>query len=307
MMKTTALSPRAAIAAGAIFTYVRPRLAQDAKIDLKSVLLPMRGGKSFHDSKDAIANAVRSVTKDKLAQDADIDDIAHLLDAIENVVDAPAASVPTGLGEENGEMDIPNKEDIPQPADPRLETEAKDDETPELMAKIREFIAAHVDEDTLAQFDQLVGSGHAEEDVPEVDDVINNPDNEDDDAMSRDNKPMTKGAMDAAIKAAVAVSEQRARATRAAIRAAEAAVRPIVGELAIAYDSADEVYKAALVAMKVPDVDKIHPSAYPTVLGFAQQANKPRSGARQIAQDALPGGIKPLSERIPSIAKIAHL
>lgn len=87
-----------------------------------------------------------------------------------------------------------------------------------------------------------------------------------------------KPAMDAAIAAAVKAADDRGRA----IREAEKAIRPYVGELAIAQDSADNVYKTALEMLGV-DVTNVHPSAFPVLL-----AHQPKPGSRKpaIAQDA---------------------
>lgn len=75
-----------------------------------------------------------------------------------------------------------------------------------------------------------------------------------------------KTAMDAAIKAAVKVAETRTIARLNAIRAAETFVRPWVGAMSIAQDSADGVYKRALETLGVGGLDKVHPSAYRAIL-----------------------------------------
>ena len=72
--------------------------------------------------------------------------------------------------------------------------------------------------------------------------------------------------MDAAIAKAVADTEATvtARVTRSQreIRDAERKVRPYVGELAIACDSAEAVYRAALTALGLGDkIKDVHASA----------------------------------------------
>lgn len=306
MPKQVTLSPRAALAKGALFTYLGPRLAQDAKLDLTPVLAKIQAGKPFAESKAAVIAALKSQTDGKLAQDADIEDVAALMDAVERVVDEPSVVVPEEMNTEGTELI-----DVDNDGDPEI---VKDDEPPETMAKIREFVAAHVDDETLAQFDELVGAAH-EGDAPEVDDVI---DKEDDD-MTRDSgmrRPamdaalrarnvVTRPAMDAAIAAAVTGARAAERAEARAIREAERAVRPYVGELAIACDSADEVYKTALKALNVRDVDKIHPSAYPALLEAQPRGNARRPEPR-FAQDSAAGGGKSFAERHPAAARIGH-
>lgn len=290
-MPKIALSPNAAIAAGSIYTYLRPRLAQDAKIDMKGILAPMRG-RSFKSVKTEIANACRSVTMGKLAQDADIDDVAELLDAIENVVDTPAVAVPEGMGEENGEHVIRDEED--DDPDSKVEGGAV-----ELVAKVREFLKDRVSDEVLQQFDQLVGSGQEPE---ELDD-----DKGEDNRMGRDEdkdeKPVTQKAMDAAIAAAAKSADDRHRG----IREAERAVRPYVGELQMAFDSADQVFQAALKHLGVKDVEKIHPSAYSALLA-AQPKPGTRNAPKKLGMDnALPASVKPLTERIPGLSNIARM
>lgn len=306
-MPKIALAPKGAIAAGALFTYLRPRLAQDAQIDLKACLAPMRGGKSFGDVKPKIANAVRSVVKGKLAQDADIDDVAALLDAIEQVVDEPAASVPEGLGEENGEIEIA---DVDDDGDPEV---VRDDDQPELLAKIREFIKDRVDDETLAQFDQLVGGGVAPVEAPEPEEVIEEPDEDDDmnrdGKMAGDNDPKIKPAMDAAIR--------RERENQRAIFRAVNHVKQTTGELAnmreMAYDSAEEVFADGLKYLGVK-ADGIHPSAFAAVFDAHAAARQTRhqqrpgrSGSPRIAADGLPDGVKKFGERFPNAARIQRM
>lgn len=296
-MPQKVLSSKAAIAAGALYTYLRPRIAMDHKtIDVKSCLLPMRGGRTFKEAKGEIANAVRSVAKGRLAMDADIDDVANLLDAIESVVDEPAASIPEGLGEENGELEMPDV------VVKREDDEARDDDQPELMAKIREFIKAHVDDDTLAQFDQLIGGGLEPAPAPEPEEI----DDEDDD-MTRDNKP----AMDEKITAAISKERQNQRKIFAAVNH----IRPVTGELAamkdMAFDSAEDVYAAGCKHLGVK-LDDIHPSAYRALFDARAEANAAKqsrrpsavNGGRMAADSAAADVVKPLSERNPNIRRV---
>ncbi|MDG4874183.1 DUF2213 domain-containing protein [Mesorhizobium sp. WSM4935] len=78
-----------------------------------------------------------------------------------------------------------------------------------------------------------------------------------------------KKAMDAAIAAAVTKAKTEIRAemlqTAKDVRAAEEAVRPYIGKLAMAHDSAEDVYRAALASLGV-NVDGVHPSALPAIL-----------------------------------------
>ncbi|MBZ9727533.1 DUF2213 domain-containing protein [Mesorhizobium sp. CO1-1-11] len=99
-----------------------------------------------------------------------------------------------------------------------------------------------------------------------------------------DDDKVDKKAMDTAIAAAVSAAVDRAkreaREESAQVRAAEEAVRPYIGKLAMAHDSADAVYCTALTSLGV-NVDGVHPSALPAILKA-----QPLPGAGQAQQPA---------------------
>ena len=86
LMKPKAVPTRAAaMAQGALLTYLRPKMATDAKIDLGSVLKGV-SAKTFASQKGSIKVALDAALKGKLAKDADISDVTELLDALEGVI-----------------------------------------------------------------------------------------------------------------------------------------------------------------------------------------------------------------------------
>lgn len=76
------LSRVAATARGALLTYLKPRLAADAKIDLSPALVGLTA-KNFASRKPLIVSAVKSAVKGRLAKDADIEDLPELLKMLE--------------------------------------------------------------------------------------------------------------------------------------------------------------------------------------------------------------------------------
>ena len=113
---------------------------------------------------------------------------------------------------------------------------------------------------------------------------------------------MNKAAMDAAIKLAVdaasKAAEEKTIARMRGVQAAEEAVKPFVGKLAIAADSAEGVYKAALEVMGVK-TEGIHASAYKAIL---EAQPKPGAAKPRIASDsARPQGF---ADRFPSAAAL---
>ncbi len=90
--------------------------------------------------------------------------------------------------------------------------------------------------------------------------------------------PITKHAMDAAIQAAQEATAKRVREAERGVRVALADVRPWVGELppALAFDSAEGVYRHALGMLDVDGAKTLHADALQPIL-HAQ----PKPGARR--------------------------
>ena len=103
------------------------------------------------------------------------------------------------------------------------------------------------------------------------------------DAEKEKEEHVDKEAMDAAIKRVAKDTETATIARLNAIRDAEEAVRPYVGKLAVACDSAVKVYQTALTAMGVPEIDKVND----IVALRAVLASKPVPGARKQDENSL--------------------
>jgi hypothetical protein len=90
-----------------------------------------------------------------------------------------------------------------------------------------------------------------------------------------------------AIKVAVATAEKNTVARLRAAQDAERFVRPWVGDLAIAEDSAEGVLRIALETLGIEGVDTIHPSAYRHVLAAQPKPGSVAPVARaKVAMDA---------------------
>lgn len=107
-----------------------------------------------------------------------------------------------------------------------------------------------------------------------------------------------KKAMDAAISEEVTKAEQKIVARMTGVAQAREDVRPWIGNVAIAMDSAPAVYKLALDHLKV-DLDGVPESAYGAVL-----KTQPKPGARtaELAMDAAVTGT--LDAKFPSLNRI---
>lgn len=119
-----------------------------------------------------------------------------------------------------------------------------------------------------------------------------------------------KIATDAAIKDAVAAERENSKN----IREAENFIRPWVGSLPeMSFDSASEVYHAALIALGMDEkkLDDIHPSAYRALVESrpkpGERSSAPRSRNASLASDSKIGSAKTYAERFPNAARIRHM
>jgi len=99
-----------------------------------------------------------------------------------------------------------------------------------------------------------------------------------------------------------AIANERKRASD--LREAERFVRPIVGELTMSFDSAEEVYGHAL-KLKGVDLKGLPASAYRPLL-----ERLPKAGHQQPARPVLAadGAVtKSFAERFPSVARVGRI
>lgn len=232
MAKKPSITRGGAAALTALSLYLKPKLAQDAKVDLSSVLAKVTSS-NFKASQPAILAGLKKAAEGKLAQDSSIEDAAEVIEALADILP-------------DEEADLATDED---------DTDEDDDKKKEVA--------------------------------------------EDEDGEEDDDK-VTKTAMDAAIAAAVKSATKSATVaaikTQQDIREAERAVRPYVGDLAMAHDSADAVYRTALTSLGV-EVDGVHPSAFPAILKLQPKPGDTPPARKPIAQDA--AASKAFEERFP--------
>jgi hypothetical protein len=272
-----------------------PRLAQDQKLDLTPVLRGITR-KNVKQMLPAIVGGVRAAARDKLALDADLEDLDHFLDAI--IEETPRdEDMP-----EEGEMGGGEMGGGEMGANP----EGEDDEPVEALAKAREFLKEHVSPEIMSQFDEILGNA-AENPAggePPPPPGGEEPDMTDDEPPDFPGKPelVTKSAMDEAIQAGVAAGRRAERS----ITEARDAVRPYVGELKLSFDSAEQVYRHTLKMLNVKNADKMHEDALRPILDAL-----PRPGAKRVEQrlaaDAAPAGATSFDTRFPATARITQL
>lgn len=182
--------------ASGIAAYLKPRLAADAAIDAKA--LGALIAKTNMD-RPKIAAAVVELYKPKLAQDADLSDIAEVIEAIAPVIEQVEEENPAVVLDEPGDQYA------------QLVAKLKAMCTPEQLAELQ------LDADPEAPHGPEGGAQQP----------------------SGEPVNITKQAMDSAVKLATDSAYERAMADSAAIRAAEKEVAPLIGEIAPQKSAAD--------------------------------------------------------------------
>jgi hypothetical protein len=260
--------------------------------------------------------SIKTALTGKLAADANIEEILPLIETIVEGVNAsngnggmetadmttaPSSAIPVSSTLDNTGLDEEEDDEEKKAADARRALRAADarrrlgrDETEEEKDK-REG------EDSAADARERLGRDETEEECKA---------REAKDKKARDSRRgllehiggsdqvVTKKALDAAMATARRQGADDAIRMQREIHAAERAVRPYVGELAMAHDSAEAVYRTALTVLGIK-TDGVHPSAFPTIL-----AMQPTAGARTpvVALDS--AGAKGFAERFPDALRV---
>lgn len=245
------LSANASLVMGAIAATLTPVLAQDAQIgDLTAIAAGIKGPLSAKD-KQTIVTKVKAEYGNMLAQDATLDALPAVLDAL--VLAADEA--------------------------PYLDN----DDTPDLAAdaKLRA---------------ELIKRGMAED---EADAFISKKAK-----VAKKDETMNKPAMDAAIQAATAAATADTISRMTGVRNAEHKVRPLIGELSIAQDSAAAVFKLALDSAGVK-TEGVPEAAYEPLVDMllTQRSNVVKSPL-VIAQDSAASAATGLAARFPNAVKL---
>ena len=290
-MSNKRLSATAMLAKGALLAHLKPRMAADTKFDLNPILAGVTA-KNWLAQKAAILAAI----KPQFAADADLSDMHKLMDSLDD--EKPAEDdddVDTAMDTPADETD-PVKKPDPDADDDMVDTNVIGDE-PDSKAEILAMLQK------CCQMMMEPAAADAPPAVAPVDADLVAKDGEEDKDDKPDDKakpaPFTKAAMDSAITKAVKEAEAKTVARMRGAAEAEEFIKPYVGKLALSFDSAEGVYKAALETLGVT-VKGLHPSAFRAVL---EAQPKPANGPRLIASDA---AIKAASvdEQFPGLANL---
>jgi hypothetical protein len=226
-------SRRALFLQGAIAALIAPKLAMDAKVDLTGAFKGVSAKTRGKDA-DKIAAAIVKSTSPKLAQDAELE-VSDVV-AIINAVDGNDGTAPT--------------EDEDEISDPADIDDGMTNDGDDTLSKVMAFLEGKLSDEDMAQLGAMVNGGDDQAEDEELDDA---------DAEAKPAaKPMGLDA--ASIKKAV-IREQQA------IREAERAVAPHIGEVTVAMDSAASIYRLALDHAGV-NLKGVPTSAYKAMVGM---------------------------------------
>lgn len=255
------LSAKAIAVKGALLGFLTPKLAQDAQIgDLTAIVGSVKAATYAKDKQALVAKITKAFTG-KLAQDADLEGLVGLLDALS--------------GDDVDDQAMDDMDDTAMDATP----------SDQLLALLK---GAGLTPELMEQATALCGqmSPAAAKDELPAPKAVDDP--------KAGEPPMNKTAMDAALKRV----ENETVARMNAIHLAEREVAPHIGTLAVAMDSAAEVYKLALDHHKI-DTTGVHPSAYRAMVGML---TKPGSEPKpRVAMDAAHGS--DFTKRFPNATK----
>jgi hypothetical protein len=251
LMSATALPRSGLVAAIALGTYLRPKLAKDAKIDF-GPLLDGKTGKAWATSKSEIKLGLDAAVKDLLAKDADISDVDWVLNQLDDVVSDEDPMPSNALDEDDD--DKKKAEDEEEDDKKKAEDSEEDDEDDEGEEKKKKAEEA---KDKKAK-DKSAKDKSAK------------------DKSAKDGVMITKSAMDAALADVAKKTEAATIARLMATHEAERKVRQWVGDIVIAQDSPEGVFRIALDALGV-NVKGLHPDALEPIL-MAQ----PKPGDEQV-------------------------
>lgn len=268
--RNTAPTPRAALlASGALTTYLRPKLAADKAIDVAPLVAGVTKA-SFKASIPKIKAALDAAMKGKLAQDADLDEVTEVLEAIAPLIEALSDDEPAG-------------------GDPAM---VNDDGDGDVLAMLK----GKVSDEDLAKIAAILKPASS-------DPVAQDADKDKDDKMPT----VTKTAMDAAIKlaadSAAKTAETATVARLQAVRVAEREVHPFIGALDAAPDNAPAIYKLALDARSV-DLTGVPPEAYGAVLRAMPKPDAKAVPVSRVAMDAAASA--EYAKRFPNSNRLAR-
>jgi 8-oxo-dGTP pyrophosphatase MutT (NUDIX family) len=289
------LSRKGLYMAAGVGALMAPILAKDSKLDV-GVLFDGVSARNLAQRKPQIIAALRAVP---LAQDAKIEPVLLAFDAFEkeDVTEGCDADPSSGLPMNAEEMKAKAKdeaiaEEKKKAEDKKRAKDAKMMAAKDAKRKARDKAmdelkkSTGMDAKACAALDEVMGKLDGMDAQAEA--AMENEEGDEGGGKAKDGQPEEKGmdrkAMDAAISVASETTRLSTIKTMREIAEAREFVEPYVGKVGLAFDSAEDVYKAALDGLKV-DVAGVHPTALKSIL-LAQPKPGSENGVRELTHDA---------------------
>lgn len=278
MPKTTkaALLPRRALVATTMLSMaIKPKLAQDAKVNLAPVKALLVGGlkdaKAWRDVRPKVVTALDAATKGKLAQDASLDGVIDLIDKL----DTAMPEIDAGELDDAAAAAAMN----PEPVKPQTAQDT------DLLAKLREFLAGKIGDEDMAAIEAMCAPQASDEEKDDEGKKNDKDDGEKKPPFAKDKDMVDKKAMDAAVKAGAKLAEDAAIERMQACRKAEIEVEPFIGKLPNPPTTAAAIYKLALDHKRV-DLDGVPESAYGAMVRMLPRPSDDKKDPAPLAMDA---------------------
>jgi hypothetical protein len=293
-MSKSSLSKKAVLVKGALLALLAPKkIAADAMPDLDKALVGVMH-RNYLDKKPGIVAALKA-SKALATDEATISEVVNLLDRLD--------------GEEP--MDDNVATDGPAEAVlAMLRGKLSDEDLSAVEAKLAACMGGATDADEMEPDPDNPGQMRkkpvASDTPPPTEGSAGEPKDTDTvtvaamDAALAEERRKSKLAMDAAVKKAAEDATKATLKLAQDIALAEEDVRPYVGRLALAFDSPDAVYKAALDTMSV-DTKDVHPSAFKAIL-----AAQPKPGSRRSEPVLAHDGAEGFAERFPTASRLIN-
>lgn len=288
IMTKVVLSRKAVQVQGALTGYLLPKMAADAKYDPTEILKKLTA-KNFATVRPLLAADVKKNVK--LAKDMSLDDFENFMDRLEKAEVAEGADANPETGEPMSKDEMEKKADEDAKA-------AKDKKA----SDAAEFLKGKLSAEDMATYDSMCG-GPAADEFPPAEKKEEKKEGED--ANPEKDEKVDKKAMDSALKAVEVNTEKRVMARMQGIAEAREAVSPRVGKIAIACDSAEAVYRAALSTMgvKVEGVDTLPLSALKAIYNSQPEPNARKTPLASDSKYAAPSS--EYATRFPGADRIA--
>lgn len=311
---------------------VNPLLAFDKKIELGPIFKGVTTA-NFKERKPAmLANLKAALKGNTIAKDASVEHLAHMLDQFEHVKE-PKSLDESVSGEQHRAMEAAahghSNLGIPQEVGKEFEQKDKGKSFGDMIrdwAMSKDWSAGMTDDDfgNLEKMHQDCKDEMPENALDETPEEKEKRDREEkeakdkkakDEAEAGEKTAKDKHAMDERLKGMVTPDEMN-KAIQAAVatanatnqKAAEARefVRPYVGELPLALDSAEKIERAAAKIIGVEEAETVHPSALRTLIKTVGRKAGAQDGDfnNHLALDAAGGGANSFAEMFPDATRI---